>query len=673
MTTPQSSPFARWGGLLATLAIVLTCLSAASYASVRYLVWPRLDAWRPQIAALLESRIGHPVSIGALHPGWQGFSPTLSIDDLSLASAAGELHLSLAQAHGSLDIRSLLRGAPRFSQLRLERPVVVIERLPGKRIMVAGRILDDSNAAVQAAIAWLLVQEGLTVHDLSVRFVDRTGELASRQLEGVDLELRNQGLHHQMLALLERPSDGLEGLRAVLDFRRPDHAAAGNWNRWQGDAYLALTGLALGSVDSMAVALNPDLPKALASASGLFDQLAWARFDKGALTEATAKLQASRIAVDLDAARLALQSLSAQAHLLPRADGGYQLRLAQLSATDGQGFSIATSDDAEIALDARGRVQAARALLAPIDLGAALEALRRQALAPPLAQRLRPWQGAGSLRDLDLRWGARPDGSSGLEAAASFEALALRHRGAGSGADQRGANAPGVSRLSGSLRFSPEGGKVMLQSRDATLYAPAAMAMAPIEFDRLEGEIGWTRAIEAGRPTMIVSMPSLRFSNVDAAGEVRADWREQPRGPGRLALSGMLDRLDARKVARYLPRPLPESLRSWLGDALLGGRAEQVGFSLEGDLRDFPFRQPEQGHFRVAARLSDVTLAFLPDWPSIDQINATLTIDRVAVLIDAQSGRMGKLHLSEVSTRIGDYSAAVVKIDGRVLRATCSA
>jgi hypothetical protein len=127
-------------------------------------------------------------------------------------------------------------------------------------------------------------------------------------------------------------------------------------------------------------------------------------------------------------------------------------------------------------------------------------------------------------------------------------------------------------------------------------------------------------------------------------------------------MSGMLDHLDARKVARYLPRPLPDSLRSWLGDALLGGRAEQVGFSLEGDLRDFPFRQPEQGHFRVAGRLSDVTLAFLPDWPSIDQINANLTIDRVAVLIDAQSGRMGKVRLSDVSTRISDYSAAVVKI-----------
>ena len=153
MPTPQSSPFARWAGVLATLAVVLTCLSAASYASVRYLLWPRLDALRPQIAALLESRIGQPVSIGALQPGWQGFAPTLSIDDLRLTSAEGGLHLSLAQAQGSLDIRSLLRGAPRFSQLHLERPVVVVERLPGDRIMVAGRILDNANTALQAAIA----------------------------------------------------------------------------------------------------------------------------------------------------------------------------------------------------------------------------------------------------------------------------------------------------------------------------------------------------------------------------------------------------------------------------------------------------------------------------------------------------------------------------------------
>ena len=669
MPTPQSSPFARWAGVLATLAVVLTCLSAASYASVRYLLWPRLDALRPQIAALLESRIGQPVSIGALQPGWQGFAPTLSIDDLRLTSAEGGLHLSLAQAQGSLDIRSLLRGAPRFSQLHLERPVVVVERLPGNRIMVAGRILDNANTALQAAIAWLLVQDGLTVHDLSVRFVDQTGALNSRQLERVELELRNRGLHHQVLASLERPAEGLDGFRAVVDFRRPDHEAAGNWNRWQGDAYLALTGLALGSFDELAVALNVHPPKGLASASGLFDQIAWASFDKGVLTKASAKLQASRLAVGLDAAQLALLSLNAEAHLLPRSNGGYQLRVSELSAGDEQGFSIATSGDADIAMDARGRVQSAHVKLAPIDVSAALEALRRQALTPALARRLRPWQVAGSLRDLDLQWAARPDGSSGLEAGASVEALVLRHRGAGAGADQRSAAIPGVSGLSGSLRLSPEGGKVMLQSRDATVWAPSAMALAPIKLDRLEGEVGWTRAIEEGRPTTIVSVRGLRFSNADAAGSFRADWREQSSGPGRLALSGMLDRLDASKVAGYLPRTLPESLHKWLGEAILGGRAEQVGFALDGDLRDFPFRQPEQGHFRVAARLSDVTLAFLPDWPSIDQINADLTIDRVAVLIDAQSARMGKLRLSDVSTRIGDYSAAVVKIDGRALGA----
>jgi len=667
MTTPKSSSIARWAGPLATLAIVLTCLSVASYASVRYLLWPRLDAWRPQIAALLESRIGQSVSIGALQPGWQGFAPTLSIDDLRLASADGGLHLTLAQAHGSLDIRSLLRGAPRFSHLRLERPVVAVERLPGNRIMVAGRILDNSKTALQAAIAWLLLQDGLTVHDLTVRFADRTGALPSRQLEGVDLELRNRGLHHQVLAWLERPAEGLEDFRAVLDFRRPDHASAGNWNRWQGDAYLALTGLALGSFDAMAVALNADLPKGLGSARGLFDQLVWAGFDKGALTEASAKLQASRLAVELDSSRLTLRSLNAQAQLVPRAGGGYQLRVSELSAGDKQGFSIATSGDADITMDAQGRVQTAYAKLAPIDVGAALEALRRQALTPALARRLRPWQVAGNLRDLDLRWGVRPDGSSGLEAGASFEALALRHRGAG--ADHQGPDTPGFARLSGSLRFSPEGGKVTLQSRNATVWAPSAMALAPIELDRLEGEFGWSRSIGEGRPAIIVAVPGLRFSNADLAGELRADWREQSRGPGRLALSGILDRLDASKVAGYLPRTLPDSLRSWLGDAILGGRAEQVGFSLEGDLRDFPFRRPEQGHFRVAGRLGDVTLAFLPDWPSIDQISANLTIDRVAVLIDAQSGRMGKVRLSDVSTRIDDYTAAVVQIEGRALGA----
>jgi uncharacterized protein (TIGR02099 family) len=669
MITSQSSPIARLGGLLATAAITLACLSAVAYASARYLLWPRLDAWRPQITALLASRIGQPVSIGALHPDWQGWAPSLSIDDLRLTGAEGDLHLSLASAHASVDVRSLLRGAPRFSQLRVERPVAVVERLSGERLMVAGRVLDDSNVALQAAIAWLLEQDGLTVHDLSVRFVDRTGAMASRQLEGVDLDIRNRGLHHQVLASLERPVQGLEAFRAVLDFRRPDHQAAGDWNRWKGDAYLSLTGLKLAGFDAIALATNQPLPKALATATGLLDQLAWAGFDKGALIEASAKLQASPLATDLEAGHLDLQALQAQAQIVRRAEGGFRVQITNLTASDRHGFSMATSGDADITLDAQGRLQTARAMLAPIDAAAALAAVRRQALVAPLAQRLRPWQAAGTVRDLDLQWGPRPDGSAGLEAGAIFESLALRHRLAGSSGKSGSADTQGFSGLSGSLRIAPDGGKVMLQSRDATLFVPPAMALEPIGFNRLEGEFGWRRVGEDGRARLSLSVPGVRFSNADAAGEVRADWREQPGGPGRLALSGMLDRLDARKVARYLPRSLPDSLRSWLREAILAGSAEQVGFSLEGDLRDFPFRQREQGHFRIAGRLNDVTLAFLPEWHDIDQISANLTIDRVTVLIDATSGRMGKVRLSDVRTRISDYSVPVLKIDGRALGA----
>ena len=669
MTTSQSSPIARLGGLLATATIALACLSAVSYASARYLLWPRLDDWRPQIAALLESRIGQRVSIGALRPDWQGWVPSLTIDDLRLTSPEGDLHLSLASAHASVDLRSLFRDAPNFSQLRIERLMVGVERLSGKRLMVAGRVLDDSNVLVQAAIGWLLKQDGLTVHDLSVRFVDRTGMMASRRLEGIDLEIRNRGLHHQVLASLERPVKGLEAFRAVLDFRRPDHQAAGDWNRWKGDAYLSLTGLTLAGVDAVTLAANQPLPKPVASATGLIDQLAWAGFDKGALIEATAKLQASPLAIDLERGRLELQTLQAQAQLAPRAEGGYRVQLMNLSASDRNGFSMATSGDADITLDAQGRLQTARAMLAPIDAAAALAAVRRQALAAPLAQRLRPWQVAGNVRDLDLQWGPRPDGSTGLEARAIFESLALRHQAAGSSRKAGSADTQGFSGLSGSLRIASDGGRVMLQSRDATFFMPPAMALEPIGFNRLEGEFGWRRVGEDGRSRLSISVPGVRFANADAAGELRADWREQPVGPGRLALSGKLDRLDARKVARYLPAPLPESLRHWLRDAVLGGHAEQVGVSLEGDLRDFPFRQRDQGHFRIAGRVSDATLAFLPEWQAVDQINANLTIDRVAVLIDAPSARIGKVHLSDVRARVSDYSAPVLTINGLALGA----
>jgi uncharacterized protein YhdP len=125
------------GALLAVLGIVV-CAVVVAYLSVRHVVWPRLDDWRPQIVAQLGEQIGRPVSIDALRPGWEGLHPSLGIDGLRIDGEDGRPRLQVASAQALVSWSSLLRRQPRLARLTLEAPQLVVERLAPGRVAIAG-------------------------------------------------------------------------------------------------------------------------------------------------------------------------------------------------------------------------------------------------------------------------------------------------------------------------------------------------------------------------------------------------------------------------------------------------------------------------------------------------------------------------------------------------------
>ena len=661
-------------GVLLGLFGLAVCAACIAYLSVRYVLWPRLDTWRPQIVEQVGRQLGLELSVASLRPGWDGLSPTLALDRLRIDGGDGAPRLEVASAFARVSWRSLIAGRPRLAALRLDSPGLVVERLAPGRFAVAGLVIGGEGPADGQGLDWLLTQGELSVRHASVRFVDRTAEFPSRQLDGITLILRSTGRRHQASVALGEPGAALS---AVAEVFRPPLTRPSEWRRWKGEAHLSVQGLELAQAAGLIAPFASALPEPFVTAEGRLDQLFWLRFDEAGLLEATVKLQADGLATQLPQGRLALQSLRAELRSLRQRDGGHKVRIHGLSATDSQGFVVATDGDAELGLDPAAALRSGWLRLKAFDAAAGLAAARGLPLPSDIADRLASLDLTGEVRDLTVRWSradspqseSRPADRSadvasrsakGFELTASFDRLGLSPREAPVGLGR-----PGFSNLSGSLRASDGEGTLTLSSRAAVLSFPGVFAESAVPLERLDGEVAWTADAARGEHWLHVSVPRLAFANADGDATLSGSWRSGGKGPGLAELEARVDRMAAQRVARYLPLPLDPYTREWVERALVSGVARNLALQLRGDLWDFPFRKESGGLFRLTADIRDASLAYAPDWPRVEHIRGDLVLEGAGLDIRAQSAQIAGVRLSDVRASIVEYNEALLVIEGR--------
>lgn len=673
--TPLSNRLA--GVLLGLLGLAL-CAVFATYLLVRHVAWPRLDTWRPWLVAQVERQLGVPVSIGALHPEWEGLHPSLRIDRLRIDGPDGQPRLEVGSAYARVSWRSLAIGHLRFAALRLDAPRLVVERLAPGRIAVAGFELSGDGPSDGRGLDWLLTQGELAAGDATVRLVDRTGEVPPLTVDGMTLSLRSVGRRHQAAASATRPGDAADTVAVVAEVYRAPLARPSDWQRWTGEAHVSGQGVELARVASLARAFGALLPEPVDAAEGRLDALGWLRFDAGAVVDATLKARATHAATRLPEGRLAFDALAVEARTERQRDGGLVVRLTGLSAVDAQGFALAADGDAELALDASRSLRSARLRLQAFDAGAALQAARRLPLPAAARERLAGIGLAGQVRDLTLRW-VHPDGrvpearrpadriaeaeraardAPRFELAAAFERLGVQF-----GERPDGRRLPAFGNLSGSVRATDRDGTLSLSGRQATVVLPGWLDEPSIPFDRLSGDATWTW--DTATHVLRVDAPKVDFSNADGRGTLSAKWRNGGDGPGILELVARVERAELRRVPRYLPSRLPPQVLEWVAHSVLAGSVEDVQLEIRGDLWHFPFRDPAEGRFRLTGRFRDATLVYAPGWPRIEHGTGDVRFEGVGFEVRAQSGVSEGVRLADVLARLPDYHDAILTIDGR--------
>lgn len=616
------------------LAVLGVALFALLLLALRFAVLPKIEDYRPEIVNQLSAALGHSVTLGQLRAGWDGWNPTLEIQELAVHGRSEEVLLTLPVVRTTVSWQSLLVLDLRLKALTLERPSLLVRRTAEGRFSIGGLEVDPAHESADARFGdWLLRQRRVEVHDALLIWQDDYRQAPQLLLDRVNFRLENRFGHHRLGLVGTPPPE----VAAPIDVRAEfEGDSLTDWARFEGKAYARL--------DYADVATWREwLPLPAQFARGEGALRLWFSFAEGRPRELTADLELREVAGSLQKGLPELRLKRLAGRLAWRAEREMQVLEAKGLAIDAETASTAQPLDFHLRLKQDGEAFSGGDLRAnAIDL-AAMNALAQHLPLPEnLRQELRERAPRGMIRNAILAWQGQSNDAALAALEADFTGLGL--------ASVRGQ--PGFSNFSGRIESDAQTGKLHLSARAGAIELPEVF-VAPLAFDTLRAKVSWHRR----GPATSVQIVEADFANAHAAGSASGEYRYTGEGPGSIDLKGRLSRADPRAVHAYLPLVVGESARNYLKRALTGGAARDARLILRGDLAHFPFDDGRHGLFEIRVRAEDGTMDYAPGWPGLERIRADLLFRGARMEITGNQAETMGIKLAKVQVTIPDLGA----------------
>ncbi|MDH4465502.1 MAG: YhdP family protein [Acidovorax sp.] len=675
MIAPTSHPsrllkmmagLARWSlGLLLAFWLLL----AIAWGALHGLIVPRIGEFRPQLQAHATKVLGVPVQIGAIEARTDSLVPSVELLDVALLDAGGRVALRLPRVVVAVSPRSLVNW--NAEQIYIEEPVLDVRRTADGRIEVAGLEFAQSGGDSNAAADWVFSQGEVFIKGGTLRWTDEQRGAPELALTDVNLVLRNGNWRHHMRLDATPPPDWGDRFTLAGLFRAPLlRARDGNWKHWNGQVFADFARVDVSQLHRHAQIDGVNV------AEGRGALRAWADFQRGELMGGTADLALADVNATLGKDLQALELHAVQGRLGGRRlAGGFELFTQGLQFQTRDGLNWPGGNVRLVHTDASGKLPAQGDFRADrLDLAALAQIGARLPLSAAAHHALTTYAPRGLVDEVSATWRGPVDALQAYQLRGRVRGLSLAAEHTGSAPVHFGLRGATVD-----IDMTQAGGKAALSISSGALVLPGVFEDPVLPLDRLSADVRWQ--IEGER--IAVQAADVQFANADAQGEARATWHtsdaakapHRSRFPGVLDLSGNLNRADGTRVHRYLPLSIPAESRHYVRDAVVAGTASNVQFRVKGDLHDLPFNDPRQGEFRIAARVRDVTYAYVPPqlqpantlpWPALTELGGELIFERSSMQVRGASGSFAGrpgLRLSRVDARIPDLSHTVVGVD----------
>ena len=610
------------------LALCVTLLAIA-FLVFTFLILPHLDQYRTRLEGTLTRELGRQVTIRQIKGSWHGLAPRFELLGLRIAASSptGQA-LTLDTVTVEPSWMSIPALEPRLALIELDTPSIEIIRGHDGKVLLNGFPLQSANPRQGTNPAnWLLRQGRIVINNAHLVWQDQYLGLPALHLSDGQLTLTS-GLFGHQLSVSGHPPPSVGSAIALSGSWVGNDAD--HWNDWRGELTADLQGAQVN-------AWNRYLQTLGLMHSGEGD---------GHVRLAFADGRINRLIADIKVRNAAWQSPGQEALAVPalgghlqivRDDDVYQIEASHLSLLSVRGpiFNDANiSGFWNVGAKGGGKLQVDN-----VDLSCIQPLLHTLDVDKnPLFARFSP---AGALQGLSVAWEGRLDAPTQYHIQTGFSQLAWKPF----------AQVPGVTGVSGMVKFDQHGGQLLLDAASG-LEMPRVFAM-PLAFKSLRAKLDW----RLNGQHVDVNLASVEFANQDMQGQVSGKYQYTGTNSGQLALTGRIGKLAANRLVNYLPdQSIPETAH-WLRSALLEGTIEGLQFKLSGEMDKFPFKNGQGGQFQLDTTVKNLTLKFDKDWPAIDQLDARLSMHNAQLSIQAMQARTLGMRWQKLQASIEDLSA----------------
>ncbi len=631
-TTPRPTQRRlRWLWWILFAAVLLVVLFFASIFAIRAWLLPDLSALQPRIEAKLSEVMKQPVRVQGLGIQWNWASADIALSSLAIGPSDAPV-ISASGIKATLLAHPLLWGAVQTSGNGLSIQSLTITATQTGTVATPQWHVAGLNMAAPsdgAGLRWALAQPNIKVAALNIAAQDSAKHWLPEGRAAIaltDIALSTSGLSGREHTATARfaPTYVDPRLGQAVSFEAQfTHGALGDaaaFKQWSGQAVVNIPNAHIARSATWALSLSQALPSAQVQQ--------WQRWAQQSAVDARL---GSNTLLQFDAGKLrASGKLGVRGLHAPQQVGVAPTTSAVIDPVlwswrpshTGSNTAAASSHTIQVGTD--------RVSLAP------LSALLRGAPLPSAVQEaMVQAQAHGLLSKVLINATVNAEGVQTLTAQANAQELGLLS------VDIVGkksvVNIPTVEGVSGTVKVVHSPAKtvthIVLDAKNAYADLPRLLDEPRVVFDTLTGEIDVTLTPQ----TVGLTLNTVRFSNADAAGELNGQYNiaTQQNGLdkslGTAKFTGAFARADLAQLHRYMPLSLSDNARAWLRHTIAGGQAEQLQFTLNGDLARFPFL-PEFARagerFDLQANVSKAVLNFNPLAAAIPGASTTNTTSK---------------------------------------------
>ncbi len=595
-----------------------------------------IERYQSSIEQNLSNAMHTPVRMERIKAHWFGLEPDITLTGLKIyhPTMPNTVLLVIDRVHIELALwQSLLAWDWRLDAQVSGINVHIAEQASGEWVIEEMMALGPSRPEVRKnALTWLLKQSEWQLANISVAL--HPYQQNTIQLDHLTLLNRNRGQRHYFRGTGQLNQQPFNVAANLSTSQSPAILAS-----WQGQLYAQLPQQEWQSwfVPSL-------LPKGLDIQRLIMGGEVWAQLKDGQLHAVTTQLTIPNAEINYQQQAFAAEKITALLAWQQQSQG-WEVSAQQLQGTiNRQPIPLAT-----VAVKRTGQtveVAAREIVIAPLT--GLIGGLNLPIAVKDWLAQAKP-QGQLVSLGATLQLGVDVDNAPQLQALSGefkqFSALST-------------ANFAGCQHLNGWFAHHEQGGQANIEIVDGEVDL-RQIYRVPTPVRQLNAKFKWSNLGDS----WLLQSNDMTVANADAHGDavVTLWWPKQDFSAAQMHLLASIYDGKLQSVWRYVPWPSAgDDTLVWLKSAFLEGAIERGDFLYEGVLIDKVGRPPSTMQMNFVVK--NGKLAYAPDWPHLQQLNALVSINNRHLQVTADNSQIYESIIRHVDADIPDLNSPQLAI-----------